>query len=103
MVIHTFYDVTGSIILQWHIKQALHQFKTVERDAKIISVASSTCPSEHLTRSERAVSQITSSEVGEALKKVLIKKQHKNDPSTQLTNLNRVSALCPVLNLRKNS
>jgi hypothetical protein len=44
----------------------------------------------------------TSSEVGEAIRKVVIKKSYQKDLSQQLINLNQVSAMCPVLNLRKN-
>lgn len=52
--------------------------------------------------SQSAASFKTSSEVGEALRKVVQKKPYRNDPSQQLINLNQVSAMCPVLNLRKN-
>jgi hypothetical protein len=44
----------------------------------------------------------TSSEVLVAKKKILIKKNFKNDQEGKLINLNQVSAMCPVLNLRKN-
>lgn len=37
-----------------------------------------------------------------AKKKILIKKNFQDDLKQKLINLNSVSAMCPVLNLRKN-
>lgn len=48
------------------------------------------------------VSKATTTEVAEAFRKVTNKKNYKCDPAASLINLNQVSAMCPVLNLRKN-
>ena len=46
--------------------------------------------------------RVTSSEMAAAQRKVLIKKQHPKNLTQKLINLNQVSAMCPMLNLRKN-
>lgn len=85
MVIKTYIDFTGSIILQWHIKQALDMQSFDLKDTMLISADESRSiygkgQSDSKSRVS-AVTHKTSSEVGEALRKVLIKKPYKNDPS----------------------
>lgn len=107
MVIKTYIDFTGCIKLQWHIKQALDpNAQTSSKNWMIIppddahSVVGVRDSMSVGARTE--VSKATTTEVAEAFRKVTSKKSYKCDPATSLINLNQVSAMCPVLNLRKN-
>ena len=73
MVIKCYIDFTGSISLQWHIKQALPQMPKEDKQTILIHVEKSEHDqASHYTKSVKA--QSTCSEVGEALRKVVITK-----------------------------
>lgn len=75
MIIKTYIDFTGSIILQWHIKQALTLNQKDDKQTMLIHIEKS--QSDSASKVSRTVkSQSNCSEVGEAFRKVIIKKGH---------------------------
>lgn len=113
MVIKTYPDYTGTLMAQWHIKQALE-----ERDPNSVASINSdhvSKPPISKTLSRRLFKSETKSktskssaiedvqgEMEAAIRKVLIKKPSNIEEATKLLNLNSVSAACQILNLKKN-
>lgn len=109
MILRTYIDCTGSILLQWHVRQALATQTFPEKSTMWIQP----CPYQNIQPSDArsvnshfskstASTQKTSSEVGEALKKVKDQKKYEAGIQKQLISLNQVSAASPILQLRKN-
>jgi len=82
MILKTFIDFTGSIMVKWHIKQAIKSQNFNEKDTMMIEAIDngSYLPQDSemgdkISRHSKTSCK-TSSEVGEAIRKVVIKKAY---------------------------
>lgn len=107
MVIRSTIAFTGTIKLQWHLGQALDTHQLQDKNAMLVyhndkgtdfSETNSRASTLYSTQKPHS----SSSQVLVAKKKILIKKNYGANDQGKLINLNSVSAMCPVLNLRKN-